>query len=77
MNVDFKEVYQDAVKEQQLLRKLHPGERRNGGESVLASSLKEGLAAEFENGDTKRRLRLVLSEALHLINRVNHRYLII
>ena len=68
--MDFNEIHHDAVKEQQLLKKLRPGERRNSGESVLASSLKERLAAEFENGDAKRRLRLVLSEVLNIINQV-------
>ena len=60
----------DAIKEQQLLKKLRPGEEQLRSESVLVSSLENGILTEFERGGIKRRFRLVLSEMLQLISQV-------
>ena len=64
LSVDFSVVREDAIKEQQLRKKL-------GGntlaESYLADSLENGsLLAEFERSEPGRRIRLVLSELLRL-----------
>lgn len=80
--VNFHELKQDALREQQLLRKLGPGVAEDrgqgsasGGEgcntsSILASSLQYGLAIEFERSDHTRRFRLVLSEVLRVMSQV-------
>lgn len=39
-------------------------------ESILVSQLQHGLALEFEHSDPLRRLRLVLSELLAIMNKV-------
>lgn len=41
------------------------------GESILVSQLQHGLTLEFEHSDSPRRLRLVLSELLAIMNKVN------
>lgn len=68
LSVDFQELKQDAQKEQQLIRKLGPGEEKV--QSVLASSLQDGVVIEFERSNHVRRFRLVLSEALRILNLV-------
>ncbi len=82
LSVDYRELRQDALREQQLLRKLGPGagEERGQGStsgggggnagSILASSLQYGLAIEFERSDHTRRFRLFLSEILRVMNQV-------
>ena len=70
LQLDFAELNHDAIKEQQLLKKLRPGEEQLRSESVLVSSLENGILTEFERGGIKRRFRLVLSEMLRLINQV-------
>lgn len=70
LSVDFQELRQDALREQQLLRKLNPTEERSS--SVLASSLQYGLAIEFERSDHLRRFRLLLSEVLRIMHQVGH-----
>ena len=72
LKLNFTELRHDAIKEQQLLKKLRPGEKRSQGESILASSVKLGLANEFERSEPVRRLRLVLSEVLRYISQVLH-----
>ncbi|XP_053310565.1 integrator complex subunit 2 isoform X2 [Spea bombifrons] len=66
LSVDFHALEQDANKEQQLRHKLGGG----SGESILVSQLQHGLTLEFEHSDSPRRLRLVLSELLAIINKV-------
>jgi len=70
LSVNFQELKQDAQKEQQLLRKLGPGEERAASQSILASSLQFGLAIEFERSDYMRRFRLFLSEVLRIMAQV-------
>lgn len=70
LKLDFSELRHDALKEQQLLKKLRPGEKRSQGESILASSVKLGLATEFERSEPVRRARLVLSELLRYFSQV-------
>ena len=70
LQLDFGEIKHDALREQQLLKKLHPGERPAVGESVLMSSMKEGAITEFEKGGKKRRFRVVLGEVLRVIHQV-------
>jgi len=41
------------------------------GESILVSQLQHGLTLEFEHSDSPRRLRLVLSELLAIMNKVH------
>ncbi|XP_062870310.1 integrator complex subunit 2 isoform X2 [Trichomycterus rosablanca] len=66
LSVDFHALEQDAKKEQQL--RLKAG--ASNAESVLVSQLQHGLALEFEHSDPLRRLRLVLSELLAIVNKV-------
>ncbi|XP_026995383.1 integrator complex subunit 2 [Tachysurus fulvidraco] len=66
LSVDFHALEQDARKEQQLRHKA--GGSNN--ESILVSQLQHGLALEFEHSDPLRRLRLVLSELLAIMNKV-------
>ena len=70
LELDFAELRHDAVKEQQLLRKLRPGETRPAESSVLASSVSNGLMVEFEHSGSMRRTRLVLSELLRILHQV-------
>lgn len=44
------------------------------GESILVSQLQHGLTLEFEHSDSPRRLRLVLSELLAIMNKVSFPY---
>ncbi|OXB64893.1 hypothetical protein ASZ78_009774 [Callipepla squamata] len=69
LSVDFHALEQDASKEQQLRHKLGGG----SGESILVSQLQHGLTLEFEHSDSPRRLRLVLSELLAIMNKVRVR----
>ncbi|XP_043910471.1 integrator complex subunit 2 [Protopterus annectens] len=66
LSVDFHALEQDAKKEQQLRHKLGG----STGESILVSQLQHGLTLEFEHSDSPRRLRLVLSELLAVMNKV-------
>ncbi|XP_053131203.1 integrator complex subunit 2 isoform X1 [Hemicordylus capensis] len=66
LSVDFHALEQDANKEQQLRHKLGGG----SSESILVSQLQHGLTLEFEHSDSPRRLRLVLSELLAIMNKV-------
>nr|XP_014342738.1 PREDICTED: integrator complex subunit 2 [Latimeria chalumnae] len=66
LSVDFHALEQDASKEQQLRHKLGG----SSGESILVSQLQHGLTLEFEHSDSPRRLRLVLSELLAIMNKV-------
>ena len=69
LSVDFNLLEQDALKEQQLRRKIGGG----SGTSILVESLQSGLALEFERSTSEpsRRLRLVLSELLRIMNQVS------
>jgi len=71
LSVDFNLLEQDALKEQQLRRKIGGG----SGTSILVESLQSGLALEFERSTSEpsRRLRLVLSELLRIMNQVDAR----
>ncbi|EGV98908.1 Integrator complex subunit 2 [Cricetulus griseus] len=71
LSVDFHALEQDASKEQQLRHKLGGG----SGESILVSQLQHGLTLEFEHSDSPRRLRLVLSELLAIMNKVEECHL--
>ncbi len=69
LSIDFPTVREDAIKEQQLRKKL-------GGnsltESILADSMNNGsLLTEFERSEPARRIRLVLSEFLRLCSLVS------
>lgn len=68
LSVDFAVIREDAMKEQQLRRKLGGNSL---GESYLADSIENGsLLAEFERSEPFRRIRLVLSELLRLCSMV-------
>uniref|UniRef100_A0A8C4SC60 Integrator complex subunit 2 n=2 Tax=Erpetoichthys calabaricus TaxID=27687 RepID=A0A8C4SC60_ERPCA len=67
LSVDFHALEQDARKEQQLRHK--PGV--SNGDGILVSQLQHGLTLEFEHSDPLRRLRLVLSELLAIMNKVS------
>ena len=69
LSVDFNLLEQDALKEQQLRRKIGG----SLGTSVLVDSMQNGLALEFERSTSvpSRRLRLVLSELLRIISQVS------
>lgn len=68
LSVDFSLLEQDAIKEQQLRRKIGGGV---GGASVLVENLQNGLALEFERSEPARRLRLILSELLRIMSQVS------
>ena len=68
----IQELKQDASKEQQLLKKLGPGEERGQTQSVLASSIQFGMAIEFERSNHLRRFRLFLSEMLRILNHLDN-----
>ncbi|XP_065055164.1 LOW QUALITY PROTEIN: integrator complex subunit 2-like [Rhopilema esculentum] len=64
LSIDFSTVREDAIKEQQLRRKM-------GGNSLTESYLTDpvdntGILAEFERSEASRRIRLVLSQLLKL-----------
>lgn len=61
---------QDSLKEQQLLKKLSPEDRAHS-QSILASSLRFGLAIEFERSNYLRRFRLFLSEMLKVLGQLD------
>lgn len=63
LSIDFHALEIDVKKEQQLRLKLGV----HSGDSILASSLQNSLALEFERSDAARKLRLVLSELLSFI----------
>ena len=67
----LQELKGDAIKEQQLLKKLSPGEERGPSQSVLASSPQFGLAIEFERCDHIRRFRLFLREILGVLRQLD------
>lgn len=67
LSVDFSVLEQDALKEQELRRKVAGGA---GGASVLVESLQNELALEFERSEPSRRLRLILSELLRIMSKV-------
>ena len=67
----LQELKGDATKEQQLLKKLNPGEERGSSQSVLASSPQFGLAIEFERCDHVRRFRLFLREILGVLRQLD------
>ena len=68
LSVDFSLLEQDALKEQQLRRKVGGSASSS---SVLVESLQNGLALEFERSEPSRRLRLVLSELLRIMSQVS------
>ena len=70
LELDFSELKHDAVKEQQLLHKLHPGENRPSEASVLATGVSSGLMVDYERSGCMRRSRLVLSELLRIMHQV-------
>ncbi|KAL5467653.1 hypothetical protein EMCRGX_G031914 [Ephydatia muelleri] len=70
LTVDFEELRQDAQKEHQLYKKLGPGEEQAASQSLLAASMQHGLAAEFEKSPQIRKFRLVLSEILRIMNKL-------
>ena len=59
LSIDFHELEQDAKKEQQ-----------KEGSSITAQST--GLALDFERSDAARKLRLMLTEVLTIINQLKH-----
>lgn len=67
LSVDFSLLEQDAIKEQQLRRKVGGGA---GAASILVESLQNELVQEFERSEPSRRLRLILSELLRIMNKV-------
>eukprot|EP00794_Sanderia_malayensis_P014277 gene14277-15764_t len=69
LSVDFQSIREDALKEQQLRKKLGAGSHQT--ESILTESKPNGsLLTEFESSEPSRRIRLVLSEFLRLCNTV-------
>lgn len=67
------EFWNPAVIAQMTCFSLFQYRHKAGGsnsESILVSQLQHGLALEFEHSDPLRRLRLVLSELLAIMNKV-------
>ena len=68
LSVDFHDLEEDARKEQQMRSKLT---NANSTESVLLSGLKQqGLLLEFERSESPRRFRIVISELLPLVLKI-------
>ena len=63
LSVDFAVVREDAIKEQQLRKKLGAA---SIAESYLVDSMETGSLLRFEGSEPGRRIRLVLSELLRL-----------
>ena len=70
LQLDFAELRHDALKEQQLIKKLDPDERQSKRDSSLVSNMENMVTVEFERGCVKRRFRLVLSETLRIMSQV-------
>ncbi|KXJ29444.1 Integrator complex subunit 2 [Exaiptasia diaphana] len=68
LSVDFSLLEQDAIKEQELRRKVGGSA---GAASILVESLQSELVQEFERSEPSRRLRLILSELLRIMNKVS------
>ena len=69
LTVDFHELEEDAYKEQQMRNKLGNG---TSSESILLSGLKQqGLLLEFEQSDASRKFRIVISELLPLVMKID------
>ncbi|XP_067132285.1 integrator complex subunit 2 isoform X1 [Centruroides vittatus] len=66
LSIDFHGLEIDVKKEQQLRMKLGG----HLGESILVSSLQNGLTLEFERSDAARKLRLLLSELLAIMSQI-------
>lgn len=56
------------MKEKQIHRKLE--ENGSNSHSALIEASRVGLALDFEQSESSRRLRLVLRELLHVMNKV-------
>ena len=63
LSVDFAVVREDAIKEQQLRKKLGTA---SIADSYLVDSMETGSLLRFESSEPGRRIRLVLSELLRL-----------
>lgn len=67
LNIDLNTVCEDAIKEQHLRKKL-------GGikltDDLLSESLQKGLLLEFEESNSMKKMRLVLSEILRIASLV-------
>lgn len=69
LTVDFHELKEDAHKEQQMRSKVGNG---NSNESILLSGLKQqGILLEFERSDASRKFRIVISELLPLVMKID------
>lgn len=66
LSIDFHALETDVKREQQLRQKVGSAQ----SDSILAQSLQNGLAMEFERSDPTRRLRLVLSDLLFILSQV-------
>lgn len=66
LSIDFHVLEADVKKEQQLRQKSGTSQT----DSILISSLTNGLALEYERSDMTRRLRLVLSELLFVQSQI-------
>ena len=67
----MQELKGDAIKEQQLLKKLSPDEERGPSQSVLVSSPQFGLAIKFERCDHVRRFWLFFCEILGVLRQLD------
>ena len=68
LSVNFNDLEEDARKEQQMRSKLT---NANSAESILISGLKkQGLLLEFENSEPSRQFRIVISEILPIVLKV-------
>lgn len=68
LNIDFKMVQGDAVKEQHLRSKVDGP--RSGKSKMLGNISLKKLALEFEEGDPLKRTRIVLSELFRVKSEV-------
>jgi len=69
LSVNFRELEEDARKEQQMRSKLTNG---NTTESILLTGLKQqGLLLEFERSEPSRRFRIVISELLPVVLKID------
>ena len=69
LSVDFRDLAEDARKEQQMKSKLTNG---TNTESILLSGLKQqGLLLEFERSEPARRFRIVISELLPVVMKLD------
>ena len=62
LQLNFCELRQNALKEQQLVKKVDLDQRQTKRESIVVSNMKQMVIVEFEQGCVMRGFHLILNE---------------